>query len=50
VTSLAAAQGVDCELLGFLGNVVGSLAVQVLGNKKSIKRTDVDKFITSLLK
>ncbi len=50
VTSLAAVQKVDCELLGFLGNVVGSLAVQVLGNKKSINRADVDKFITSLLK
>lgn len=50
VTSLAAAQGVPNEILGFLGNVVGSLAVEVLGNKKSIDKLSVQKYIVSLLK
>lgn len=50
VTSLAAALGVSNEVLGFIGNVVGALAVEVLGNKKSIDKPSVQKFIVSLLK
>jgi len=50
VTSLAATQGTPNEVLGFIGNVVGSLAVEILGNKKSIDKLSVKKYITSLLK
>ena len=50
VTSLAAVQGVQLEVLAFLGNVVGSLAVSILGNKKPINKLDVKKYITSLMK
>ncbi len=50
VTSLAAAQKVSNEILGFIGNVVGSLAVEVLGNKKSIDKQSVQNYIISLLK
>jgi rfaE bifunctional protein nucleotidyltransferase chain/domain len=50
VTALASALGVADEILGFIGNVVGSLAVEILGNKKSIDKLSVKKYITSLLK
>ena len=50
VTSLLARLGVDCEVLGFVGNVVGSLAVEVIGNTKPIDKLSVKKYITSLLK
>lgn len=50
VTALAAALDVPGELIGFLGNVVGSLAVEVIGNKKSIDRTSVEKYIVALMK
>ena len=50
LTALAAHLGVSPELIGFLGNVVGGLAVGTLGNQKSINRMNVEKFVTSLLK
>ena len=50
ITSLAAALDVPQELLAFIGNVVGSLAVGVIGNKKPIDRQAVEKLITSLMK
>ncbi len=50
VTSLAAANGVPNEIIGFLGNVVGALAVEIIGNKKAIEKLSVKKYITSLMK
>ncbi|MBF0550750.1 MAG: adenylyltransferase/cytidyltransferase family protein [Deltaproteobacteria bacterium] len=50
VTSLAAVQSVPAEVIGFIGNVVGSLAVEGLGNKKATDKLSVKKYITSLLK
>jgi len=50
VTALASVMELDDELLGFLGNVVGSLAVEILGNKKSIDKLSVQKYIVSLMK
>ncbi len=50
VTSLAAKLGAPPEILGFIGNVVGALAVGIVGNQKSIERASVEKFITSLMK
>jgi len=50
VTSLAAIQGVSDEILGFIGNVAGSLAVEILGNQTSIDKMSVRKYITSLMK
>lgn len=49
VTSLAAAMGVSDEILGFIGNVVGALAVEIIGNKKSIDRISVERYIDSLM-
>jgi len=50
VTALAAVLKVPDEILGFIGNVVGALAVEILGNRKSIDKSSVKKFIVSLLK
>jgi cytidyltransferase-like protein len=50
LTSLGAAKGLEPELIGFFGNVIGSLAVSIIGNKKSIDKKSVDKVITSLMK
>lgn len=50
VSSLAAVQGVPSEVLGFIGNVVGSLAVEILGNKKAIDKLSVQDYIVSLMK
>ena len=48
VTSLAAAQNAPCEIIGFLGNVVGSLAVEIMGNQKAIESQTVIDFIHRL--
>ncbi|OGV61834.1 MAG: cytidyltransferase [Lentisphaerae bacterium RIFOXYC12_FULL_60_16] len=50
VTSLAAVQGVPCELLAFLGNVVGAHAVAQVGNEKAIDALQLKKTVTSLIK
>jgi rfaE bifunctional protein kinase chain/domain len=50
VTALAATQDVPIEVLGFIGNVAGGLAVGVLGNKKSIDKQAVKNYIVSLMK
>lgn len=50
LTSLAAALGVSIEILGFIGNVTGSLAVEILGNKKPVDKLSIEKYITSLMK
>jgi rfaE bifunctional protein nucleotidyltransferase chain/domain len=50
VTSLAAFLKAPAEVLGFIGNVVGAQAVEILGNSKSIDKAGVKKFIVSLLK
>jgi len=50
ITSLGARREIPDEVLGFLGNIMGSLAVEIVGNKKSIDKLSVKKFIVSLLK
>jgi len=50
VTSLAAVQSVPCEVLAFLGNVVGAHAVAQVGNEKPIDALQLKKHITSLIK
>jgi bifunctional ADP-heptose synthase (sugar kinase/adenylyltransferase) len=48
ITSLAAALGVEKEMIGFLGNVAGALAVEIMGNKKAIDKESLKYFIQSL--
>jgi rfaE bifunctional protein nucleotidyltransferase chain/domain len=50
LTSMAAAQSVNDEILGFIGNVAGAQAVNILGNQKSIEKLNLKKFIKTLLK
>lgn len=49
VTSLAARLNTPPELLCFIGNVVGALAVEILGNQKSIDKASVQRYAASLL-
>ena len=48
-SSLFSVLGAQAELLGFAGNAVGSLAVSVMGNKKSIDKTSVMEYVQQLL-
>ncbi len=44
------AKGVPLDLTAFVGNVVGALAVQIMGNKEAVKKYAVLEFISTLLK
>ncbi|MBI5572143.1 MAG: adenylyltransferase/cytidyltransferase family protein [Desulfomonile tiedjei] len=50
VTALAAAQGVNQEVLGFIGNAAGGLAVGTIGNLKPVDKRNLQKYVTSLMK
>lgn len=50
ISALAACLGAPTEITALLGNVVGGLAVGVIGNKKAIDRQSTQKYVTSLLK
>lgn len=50
ITALCSRMGVPGELLGFLGNVTGSLAVEIIGNQKSVDKKSVEKMVVSMLK
>ncbi|WP_432738094.1 PfkB family carbohydrate kinase [Maridesulfovibrio sp. FT414] len=50
VAAMAACMGLHEELIGFLGNVAGSLAVQIMGNDRSISKQAMRKYITATLK
>lgn len=50
LSSMASCLGADPEVLGLLGNVAGSLAVEILGNDKPVDKPGVQKYLTSLLK
>lgn len=44
------AKGLAQDLVSFIGNAVGSLAVQIVCNREPVKFADLIKFITRLLK
>ncbi len=48
VTAMAAALEASSELVGFLGNVAGSLAVKMIGNQKTVDRQAMTAFINYL--
>jgi len=50
ISSLAIKLGAPFEIAGFLGNVAGALAVQIIGNQRAIDKPSLTKYITSLLK
>ena len=50
VTSLFVAQNAHPEIVGFIGNVVGSQAVNIMGNQSFIEKTPLMKHVVHLLK
>lgn len=48
VTAMAGFLGCHPELLGFIGNATGALAVEILGNRKSINPEVLKKYIQDL--
>lgn len=50
VTAPCAAAGVPMEVVGFIGNAVGALAVRIVCNRSAIEPVPLYKFITALLK
>ena len=44
------AQGLPLDLVSFIGNAVGALAVQIVCNKRAIEKDELLKFINTLLK
>ena len=49
VTAPCAAAGHPPEIIGFVGNAVGALAIRTLGNKEWIEPTALFKYISALL-
>lgn len=43
-------KGMPIDLISFIGNAVGALAVQIVGNKKSVEKYELLEFIHTLLK
>jgi bifunctional ADP-heptose synthase (sugar kinase/adenylyltransferase) len=50
VTSPCACMGFPPEIIGFVGNAVGALAVRIIGNKESVEPPALFKFLDSLLR
>jgi rfaE bifunctional protein nucleotidyltransferase chain/domain len=50
ITSMFVAQGAPADMVGFVGNVVGSEAVNIMGNKSFIEKIPLMKHIVHLLK
>jgi rfaE bifunctional protein nucleotidyltransferase chain/domain len=50
LTAPLARMGTEPDVLGFVGNAVGALAVRVLGNRESVDPVPLKKFVTTLLK
>lgn len=44
------AHGMPVDLVSFIGNAVGALAVQIVGNKKSVEKYELFAFIDAILK
>jgi rfaE bifunctional protein nucleotidyltransferase chain/domain len=49
VTAPCAAAGYPIDLVGFIGNAVGALAVRIIGNRTPVEPVPLFKFITALL-
>ncbi|MBX7136864.1 MAG: adenylyltransferase/cytidyltransferase family protein [Oligoflexia bacterium] len=50
LTSPCFAAGYPQDLIGLIGNAVGSLAIQIVCNREPVNKTDLLKFLTRLLK
>jgi hypothetical protein len=43
-------QGLPLDFTSFIGNAVGALAVQIMGNKKPVEKYELLEFINAMLK
>ena len=50
VTAPCVAAGYAMDLVGFIGNAVGALAVRIIGNRTPVEPVSLYKFVTALLK
>jgi rfaE bifunctional protein nucleotidyltransferase chain/domain len=50
VTAPCVAASYPMDVVGFIGNAVGALAVRIIGNKTAVEPVPLFKFITALLK
>ena len=50
ITSACVAAGYPMDMVGFVGNAVGALAVRIVCNRESVEPVPLYKFITALLK
>lgn len=50
ITAPCVAAGFSPDLVGFIGNAVGALAVRIVGNRTPVEPVSLMKFITTLLK
>jgi rfaE bifunctional protein kinase chain/domain len=50
LTSLLAYKGIRPEIIPFLGNSIGALAVKIIGNKRSVDPQELKKFVAYILK
>jgi rfaE bifunctional protein nucleotidyltransferase chain/domain len=50
VAAPCVAGGMPMDLVGFIGNAVGALAVRIVGNRSAVEPVPLYKFITALLK
>jgi len=50
VTSPCVASGFPDELIGFIGNAVGALAIRIIGNRTPVEPLSLYKYIRTLLK
>jgi rfaE bifunctional protein nucleotidyltransferase chain/domain len=50
VTAPCVATGLPMDVVGFVGNAVGALAVRIVGNRAAVEPVSLFKFVTALLK
>jgi len=50
LSSLCIALEMPMDLVSFLGNVIGALSVQIVGNKRSVEGHEIKEFIHSVMK
>ncbi len=49
-TAPCAVRGMPLDMISFIGNAVGALAVQIVGNKKSVEKYELFEFVNTILK
>jgi rfaE bifunctional protein kinase chain/domain/rfaE bifunctional protein nucleotidyltransferase chain/domain len=49
-SALCHAKGMPADFVSFIGNAVGALAVQIVGNKKPVEKFELLEFINAILK